>query len=165
MFNLSVPWWELAVRSVAVYAFLLILLRLTGKRQVGQLAPMDLILLLILSNAVQNSMNAGDNSLVGGLISATALVLINWLLSYASFRSATIETVVDGIPLVLVRDGQIQQQTLDEEHITRAELDTGLRLSGSFDINDVQLAMLESNGHISVWTKAERPADAEAASA
>lgn len=165
MFHLSVPWWELVVRGVAVYAFLLIMLRLTGKRQVGQLAPMDLILLLILSNSVQNSMNAGDNSLIGGLISATALVLINWLVSYASFRSPKIETVIDGTPLVLIKNGKILQKTLDEEHITRAELDAALRISGSFDVDDVQLAMLESNGHISVWTKATQQADEEAATA
>ena len=66
MWNISIPPWELVVRSVAVYVFLLLLLRLSGKRQVGQLAPFDLVLLLVLSNAVQNSMNGGDNSLLGG---------------------------------------------------------------------------------------------------
>ena len=69
MFDMSVPWWELVLRSIVVYLFLLVFLRLTGRRQTGQYAPFDLVLLLILSNAVQNSMNAGDNSLVGGLIS------------------------------------------------------------------------------------------------
>ncbi len=68
MWNIAVPWWELVFRSAVVYTFLLILLGLTGKRQVGQLAPFDLVLLLVLSNAVQNSMNAGDNSLIGGLM-------------------------------------------------------------------------------------------------
>ncbi|HEX7606471.1 MAG TPA: DUF421 domain-containing protein, partial [Usitatibacter sp.] len=71
MFNMTVPWWELVIRSVLVYAFLIALLRVTGKRQVGQLAPFDLVLLLVLSNAVQNSMNGGGNSLTGGLVSAT----------------------------------------------------------------------------------------------
>jgi uncharacterized membrane protein YcaP (DUF421 family) len=75
MLNMSIPWWEFLIRGTVVYAFLIFLLRLTGKRQVGQLAPFDLVLLLVLSNAVQNSMNAGDNSLVGGLISAATLVL------------------------------------------------------------------------------------------
>ena len=68
MFDMEVPWWEFIVRGVVVYVFLLVFLRLTGRRQTGQLAPFDMVLLLILSNAVQNSMNAGDNSLVGGLI-------------------------------------------------------------------------------------------------
>ena len=73
MLNLAVPWWELILRSAVVYGFLLLLLRLTGKRQVGQLAPFDLVLLLVLSNAVQNSMNGGDNSLIGGLITLILL--------------------------------------------------------------------------------------------
>ena len=72
MLNLAVPWWELILRSAIVYAALLLILRVTGKRQVGQLAPFDLVLLLVLSNAVQNSMNGGDNSLIGGLISLAA---------------------------------------------------------------------------------------------
>lgn len=163
MFNLSVPWWEFVVRGVVVYAFLLVLLRMTGKRQVGQLAPIDLILLLILSNSVQNSMNAGDNSLIGGLISATTLIAVNWLVSYASFRNAAVERVIDGHPLVLVRDGRIAVHVLDAERITRAELDTALRLAGSFSVEDVKLAMLEPNGHVSVWTNADKLADANAA--
>ena len=75
MWQMSVPWWEFVLRGIVVYLFLLVFMRLTGKRQTGQYEPFDLILLLILSNAVQNSMNAGDNSLVGGLISASTLML------------------------------------------------------------------------------------------
>jgi uncharacterized membrane protein YcaP (DUF421 family) len=78
MFDMSVPWWELVARGVVVYVFLIVLLRLTGKRQIGKLSPFDLVLLLILSNAVQNSMSAGDNSLIGGLILATTLVAVNY---------------------------------------------------------------------------------------
>ena len=70
MFNMAVPWWELVIRSIAVYAFLIFILRISGKRQIGQMAPFDLVLLLILSNAVQNSMSGGDNSLIGGLLIA-----------------------------------------------------------------------------------------------
>ena len=98
MFDLAVPLWELVLRAVAVYAFLLLMLRLTGKRQVGQLAPFDFVLLLILSNAVQNSMNAGDNSLVGGLVSAATLVALNYFTGLATFRSRRIEKIVDGEP-------------------------------------------------------------------
>jgi uncharacterized membrane protein YcaP (DUF421 family) len=78
MWAISLPhWWEFIVRAVVVYLFLLVLLRITGKRQVGQLAPFDLVLLLVLSNAVQNSMNGGDNSITGGMILAATLVGIN----------------------------------------------------------------------------------------
>jgi uncharacterized membrane protein YcaP (DUF421 family) len=150
MFNLSVPWWEFVVRGAAVYFFLIAMLRLTGTRQVGQLAPIDLILLLILSNAVQNSMNAGDNSLIGGLISATTLIALNWLVSYSSFRNPKLEALIDGQPLVLVRDGIPVQKILDQEQITKAELETALRLAGVFDVKEVKVATLEPNGHISV---------------
>src|SRR5215831_17936089 len=107
MLNLAVPIWELILRSVVVYGFLLVLLRLTGKRQVGQLAPFDLVLLLVLSNAVQNSMNGGDNSLVGGLISATVLVALNFAIGYATFRSKRLEAIVEGHPQVLVHNGKL----------------------------------------------------------
>src|SRR5215470_5668956 len=105
MWNLSVPWWELVVRATAVYAFLLLLLRVTGKRQVGQLAPFDLVLLLVLSNAVQNSMNAGDNSLVGGLISAATLVALNYGIGYAAFKSKKLEALIEGRPQVIIHNG------------------------------------------------------------
>src|SRR5712671_4833494 len=98
MFNVAIPWWELIVRGVIVYAFLLILLRITGKRQVGQLAPFDLVLLLVLSNAVQNSMNGGDNSLIGGLLSATTLIALNYLVSIVTHRSKRLEAIIEGRP-------------------------------------------------------------------
>jgi len=107
MFAKSVPWWELIVRSGVVYVFLLILLRLTGKGQVGQLSPFDLVLLLVLSNAVQNSMNAGDNSLIGGLLSAAMLVAINALVGYISFRNKKLEALIEGRPEVIIHNGTL----------------------------------------------------------
>src|SRR3954470_7574493 len=99
MLSLGIPWWELIVRSAMVYAFLLVILRISGKRQVGQLAPFDLVLLLVLSNAVQNSMNGGDNSLVGGLISATTLIALNYGIGFATFRSKKAEAIIEGRPM------------------------------------------------------------------
>ena len=93
MVTLSLPWWEFVLRAGIVYVFLIALLRLTGKRQVGQLAPFDLVLLLVLSNAVQNSMNGGDNSLIGGLISASTLVLLNFGVGYFAFLQRNVRIV------------------------------------------------------------------------
>src|SRR5450432_583846 len=112
MLNLAIPIWELVLRSSLVYGFLLILLRLTGKRQVGQLAPFDLVLLLVLSNAVQNSMNGGDNSLVGGLISATTLVGANWLVSLSTYKSKTLSALIEGRPQLLIHDGHLFEDVL-----------------------------------------------------
>lgn len=150
MFSLAVPWWELVLRSVVVFGALLLLLRLTGKRQVGQLAPNDLVLLLILSNAVQNSMNAGDNSLVGGLISAVTLVFLNYIVSLLVRKSRKVERFVDGRPQILVRDGALFESVLDDAGITRAELNGALRQNGCSNMRDVHLAILETNGSISV---------------
>src|SRR4051794_25468826 len=112
MWKLALPWWELVLRSSVVYGFLLVLLRLTGKRQVGQLAPFDLVLLLVLSNAVQNSMNGGDNSLIGGLISAFVLVGLNHAIGLATFRSKRLEGLIEGRPQLLVHNGRLFEEVL-----------------------------------------------------
>src|SRR5436305_7765717 len=109
MWNLAIPVWELVVRSAVVYGFLIALLRLTGKRQIGQLAPFDLVLLLVLSNAVQNSMNGGDNSLVGGLVSAVTLVALNYGIGYATFKSKRLEALIEGRPQVIIHNGPVFQ--------------------------------------------------------
>src|SRR5262245_49079113 len=150
MWHLSVSAPELILRAVIVYAFLLIALRLTGKRQVGQLAPFDLVLLLVLSNAVQNSINAGDNSLVGGLVSATALIALNFGLGTLTFRNKKVEAWVEGQPQVLIHNGKLYQQALASNKLTQHELAGALRRSGVTCIDDVELAMLENNGAISV---------------
>jgi len=105
MWQTSIPWWEFIVRGLIVYAFLLLLLRLTGKRQIGQLAPFDLVLLLVLSNAVQNSMNGGDNSVTGGLVSALTLIAANYGIGYLTFKSKRLEAVIEGRPQVLIHNG------------------------------------------------------------
>jgi uncharacterized membrane protein YcaP (DUF421 family) len=150
MLKMSVPWWEFLVRGVVVYLFLIVLLRLTGKRQVGQLSPFDLVLLLVLSNAVQNSMNAGDNSLVGGLVSATTLVGVNWLVSLGTYRSKRLAAVVEGRPEVLIHNGRLFESVLSEAMLTHHEFDAALRQAGCTCVADVHSAILENNGSISV---------------
>jgi uncharacterized membrane protein YcaP (DUF421 family) len=155
MWNMAVPSWELVVRSVVVYVFLLALLRITGKRQVGQLAPFDLVLLLVLSNAVQNSMNAGDNSLVGGLISATTLVGLNFLVGVATYRSKKLEAIIEGRPQVLIHHGKLFEEVMARAQLTHHEINAALRQAGCTCIEDVHVAMLENNGSISVVARHE----------
>jgi uncharacterized membrane protein YcaP (DUF421 family) len=150
MFNLAVPPWELIVRSVIVYLFLIVLLRITGKRQVGQLAPFDLVLLLVLSNAVQNSMNGGDNSLIGGLIGATTLIAINYLVAMLTFRNKRIEALVEGRPEILIHNGKLFEKVMTDSRMTHHELNAALRQAGCLTVEDVRCAMLENNGSISV---------------
>jgi uncharacterized membrane protein YcaP (DUF421 family) len=150
MLNMSVAWWELIVRGAVVYVFLLVLLRITGKRQVGQLAPFDLVLLLVLSNAVQNSMNAGDNSLIGGLISAATLVALNFVVGLATFRNKRMEAIIEGRPQLLIHNGKIYEDVIAKAHLTHHELTAALRQAGCGCAEDVHTAILENSGAISV---------------
>jgi uncharacterized membrane protein YcaP (DUF421 family) len=150
MWNLSVPWWELIVRSIIVYVFLIVLLRLTGKRQVGQLAPFDLVLLLVLSNAVQNSMNGGDNSVLGGIISATTLIGLNFSLGYLTYRNKRLEVLIEGQPEVLIHNGKLFENVMARAQLTHHELNAALRQAGCLSVAEVHCAILENNGTITV---------------
>ncbi len=157
MFETSVPWWEFIFRGIVIYFFLLVLLRVTGKRQISQMSPYDLVLLLILSNAVQNAMNAGDNSLTGGIISAVTLVAVNYLIGVLTYKSKHVERLVEGRAQIIVHDGKLFEDVMSEASITRDELDSTLRESGFFDLKEVRLAILENNGKISVQGFEEKP--------
>ena len=150
MWNMSVPWWEFVLRGIGVYVFLLIFLRATGKRQTGQYAPFDLVLLLILSNAVQNSMNAGDTSLVGGLLSASTLIGCHVALSHLTYRFRRLERLIDGRPRVLVQDGKVDEALMERERISPSDLASALRAGGTLHAHEVARATIEVNGQITV---------------
>jgi uncharacterized membrane protein YcaP (DUF421 family) len=150
MWKLSLPWWEFVARGIIVYVFLILILRLTGKRQIGQLSPFDLVLLLVLSNAVQNSMNGGDNSVAAGMILAATLIAVNWLTGMLTYRSKRAERLIEGSPLVLLHNGRIYEQALDEAQLTREELLSAIRSEGYANLNDVRAVILENDGSISV---------------
>src|SRR6202162_4095232 len=118
MWQLSLPWWEFIVRALIVYGFLIALLRLTGKRQIGQLAPFDLVLLLVLSNAVQNAMNGGDNSVLAGIISATTLIGLNYGLGYLVYRNKRLELLIEGQPEVLIHNGKLFEKVMARAQLT-----------------------------------------------
>ena len=153
MWNMSIAWWEFILRGIIIYVFLIALLRLTGKRQIGQMAPFDLVLLLVLSNAVQNAMNGGDNSVIGGIISAVTLVSTNWLVGLLTYKSKTFEVMVEGRPEVLIHNGKLFQKALEHAKLTHHELMTALRQSGCTCVEDVHAALLENDGTISVIPK------------
>jgi uncharacterized membrane protein YcaP (DUF421 family) len=150
MWNLSLPWWEFVLRGLIVYVFLMVTLRVTGKRQTGQLAPFDLILLLVLSNAVQNSMNGGDNTVLGGLISAATLIGLHYVVAFLTFKSKKLESWIEGTPRIIVHNGVPNEEVMRQEFLTHHELAAALRGAGCHDIQRVHLAMLENNGQITV---------------
>lgn len=141
------------MRGIIVYVFLLVLLRTTGKRQVGQLAPFDLVLLLVLSNAVQNSMNGGDNSITAGVLLSVTLVGLNGLIGWATWKSKRIEALVEGRPQLIIHNGVVYQDVIDKARLTHHEIEAALRASGCGSIADVQFAVLENNGQITVRVK------------
>lgn len=150
MWTLSLPWWQFVLRGTLVYAFLLVLLRLTGKRQIGQLAPFDLVLLLVLSNAVQNSMNGGDNSVTAGAILSLTLVGLNGLVGWATWKSKRFEALVEGRPQVIIHNGVVYQDVIDKARLTHHEVEAALRAAGCGCVTEVQFAVLENNGQITV---------------
>ena len=150
MWAMSLQWWEFIARAVLVYGFLIIILRLTGKRQIGQLAPFDLVLLLVLSNALQNSMNGGDNSVVGGFISAATLIALNALIGYLTYKSKLVEGFIEGHPRVLIHNGKLYPEALRNERLTHHELMSALRSGGCASIEEVRSAILEPDGQITV---------------
>jgi uncharacterized membrane protein YcaP (DUF421 family) len=153
MWNLSLPWWHFIVRALIIYVFLLVLLRLTGKRQVGQLSPFDLVLLLVLANAVQNAMNGGDNSVTGGVLLAGTLVAVNYAVGWLTWRSRRIEMAIEGRPVLLIHHGVIDQRAMGKAQLTRHELVSALRVEGCAGPDEVLFAVLENNGHITVVPK------------
>ena len=160
MLTMSVPWWEFVLRGVVVYAFLLFFLRLTGRRQIGQYDPFDLILLLILSNAVQNSMNAGDNSLVGGLLSALTLIACHVALARLCWRYPRLARLLDGKPDVLIQGGVIDHQLMAREHLTTDDVHAALRAAGVMHPWEVERATVETNGQITVVLRNRQSASA-----
>lgn len=153
MANLFIPQTPvvaLVLRAVVVYGFLLVALRIAGRRELAQMTSFDLVLLLVISNAVQNSMNAGDNSLVGGLVSAATLVGLNWLVGYATWRWRPVERIVQGKPIRIVTDGRVHLGALRRELLTLSELRSALRKQGIMRLSDCRQVTLEPDGTLSV---------------
>src|SRR6266446_9782625 len=141
---------EKVLRSVVVYAFMLLAFRFTGKRQVGQLTPFDLVVLLIISNVVQNAVIGPDNSLGGGLLGAAVILGLNYAFVDVTFRSKRLRRLLEATPTLLIHNGHILYQNLRKERITLDDLHAALRRSGIVDPEQVRAAVLEENGGISV---------------
>jgi uncharacterized membrane protein YcaP (DUF421 family) len=146
MFRPETPVVALVVRSVVVYVFLMIALRVAGRRELGQMTTFDLVLLLVLANAVQNSINAGDNSLGGGLVSAVTLLVVNFAVGEAVYRWRWVERIVQGRPLPLVRNGKLVMRNLKRERVTLEELRSALRKQNIDGVSKCKHAVLESDG-------------------
>jgi len=146
MFVLAVPILEKIIRPIIIYAFLVISLRLSGKRELVQLNPFDLVVLLTLSNTVQNAIIGEDNSVTGGIIGATSLLVVNYLVVRFLYNHRKIEQIVEGDCDVLIEDGKLQERALKHELITVPQLEAAARKQGFETLAEVQRCVLEPSG-------------------
>jgi uncharacterized membrane protein YcaP (DUF421 family) len=160
MFQLTVPVAEKVLRPVVVYLFLVVFLRVFGKRELAQLNPFDLVVLLSLSNTVQNAMIGNDNSVTGGLIGAFALMGVNYLVVRFLLGHRRLDQVVEGKPSVLIEHGRVQRRALARELMTESELQTVLHRQGFSRLAEVERCVLEPGGTFYVEAKAPLKEDA-----
>jgi uncharacterized membrane protein YcaP (DUF421 family) len=148
MFVLGVPILEKVLRAVIVYAFLIVGLRLAGKRELAQLNPFDLVVLLTLSNTVQNAIIGEDNSVTGGIIGAVTLLLVNYLVIRFLFAHERVERLVEGEPDVLIDHGRVREDHLKKELLTKHELEIAAHRQGFSDLREIDQAAIEPGGGI-----------------
>ena len=153
MFDLTTPWWEIIVRTVVVYWVVLFLLRIAGKRELGQMTPFDLVVILVIANAVQNAMTGGDNSLIGGVIAAATLTAVNIAVERWGDRIPLLRRALASEPTLLLQDGKIIADHLKREHIEVEEVEMAARQHGIAELKDVAAAVLEEDGSISIIPK------------
>lgn len=146
---MELPWWEFIVRGLAVYCILLVMVRLSGRRTVGQFTPFDLLVVMLLSEAVSNSLSGGDDSLVGGLIAAATLVAINSLIALGTARSKSFSRVFDGTAILIGRDGIFFDKVVRNCRLSEADLEEALR-EHDCPRPEMKCAFLEVDGEISI---------------
>lgn len=153
LFGMAMPWWELILRGAAVYLVVLLMVRISGKRTVGQFTPFDLIVVVLLGESVGHSMVGGDESLSGGLILAGTLLGLNWLVGFISARAPRFDRMIEGRPVLIARNGELFHDVLRQQSLNVKDFETAMREVDCNDLSKVELAMLETSGHITVITK------------
>ena len=150
MFELAIPWWSFVVRTLIVYLALLIGLRLVGRRELGQMTPFDLVVILLIANSLQNAMVGPDTSVTGGLASAFTLLAANWILTRMRIRIPWLRRVAEGEPILLVSGGRVLSEHLRSAAIDLADLEQAVREHGVATLSEVDTAILEVDGTVSV---------------
>lgn len=153
MFEMQLPWWELILRATVVYFGVLIIMRLSGKRTMGEFSPFDVVVLLLLSEGAQNALVADDHSLQGGLIVIATLVGLNYTLAFIATRSRKAESLLEGEPVTLIRDGKRRDDALRRNNIPAGDLAEAMRAHGIRHESEVQWAVLEADGKISFFKR------------
>jgi uncharacterized membrane protein YcaP (DUF421 family) len=148
--SMGEPYPEKIIRSIAVYLFLLVALRLAGKRELGSASTADLIVILLISNTVQNAIIGNETSLIGGLFGAAILLAMNWAIARIEYHHSGFKRLVEGTPCVLIRDGAVDMEALHSQEMTREELLAACRSQNVADFTRIKVATLETNGMITI---------------
>lgn len=143
-------YYKIVFSSIAVYLFIILAIRLFGKKELAQLSIIDLTFILLISNSVQNAMVGSDSSLTGGLVAATSLFIINYLFKYLLYRFPKLSKVVQGADIMLIYKGQLNERNMAKARISREEIVEAVREHGVSEIREVDLAVLETDGNISI---------------
>lgn len=155
--HLDIPAGNLILRAILVYVSVLILLRVSGKRQLAQMGATEFVAILLISNAVQNAMNGGDNSLIGGIILAIVLIAMSAAISFLTYKSEIFSTLFEGTPTLLIHKGKMIRKHMARERLRESELKALLRKQGVHDLNEVESAVLEADGTFSITKKSDGP--------
>lgn len=150
MWNLTTPWQELILRAFVIFTFLFIVFRLWGKKHFGQLTAFDFVILLIMSEAVQNGLVGDEKSVTGAIITVGTMLIYNIILNKIAYHSRKAERLIEGAARILIKDGVVDKDVMKHEGITELELMESLRREGVVKVKDVGIATLETNGDISV---------------
>ncbi len=158
LFTLPIPLLEKIIRPILIYAFLVVLLRVFGKRELAQLNPFDLVVLLSLSNTVQNAIIGEDNSVAGGMVGAVTLLVTNYIVVRFLFRHRRLDQLMEGKPSTLIKEGHMSKKEMARELLTTAELQSVIRRQGFEGIHEIETCILEPGGAFSLKPKSP-PAD------
>jgi uncharacterized membrane protein YcaP (DUF421 family) len=156
LFVMQIPILEKIIRTVGVYAVILVLFRLTGKRGLAQLTSFDMVVVFLLSNVVQNAIIGSDNSLLGGVVGAATLVVVNTFVTRSAAVSSTVERVLEGTPTTVIEDGQLDQHAARRIGLRAGELEQAVRLQNGDSIHDVRIGRLEPTGQLILTLKDEQ---------
>lgn len=158
MFELNGTWWELPVRATLVYIVLLVLMRVSGHRTVGQFTPFDLLVVMLLSEAVSNGLSGEEKSLTGGLVSAATLIGLNLVVAFITARSHRAQVLVEGRAVLIGRDGKVFEDVLKRHHMPLCDVERALR-EADCDLADMKFAFLEADGQISILQESGSPVE------
>lgn len=150
MFSSTVTVWEFVARAALVYVTIMILVRLSGKRTVGEFTPFDLVVVILIGESTQGALTGGDESIVGAVVVSATLIALNYMVGFITTRSKLADTIVEGEAVLLIRDGRVLVDALRRNNLPDSDLDEALRAEGVGDRSEVRRAYLETDGTISV---------------